>query len=81
MNTKEAVVEKLKNICKEKAITPHKMAMESGIPPSTVVNILKGKSGNPGVLTIAAICNGMGLTLADFFQDPLFRQVEDGDEI
>lgn len=44
--------------------------------PSTITNILNGKSKNPGVVTIKMICDGLDITLMDFFNTDYFRELE-----
>ena len=54
----------------------HKLATESGVPPSTIKNILYGKSQNPGIVTIKMLCDGMGITLIEFFDTEEFKNLE-----
>ncbi|MBE6792878.1 MAG: helix-turn-helix transcriptional regulator [Ruminococcaceae bacterium] len=54
----------------------HKLATESAVPPSTIKNILYGKSQNPGIVTIKMLCDGLGITLIDFFNTDDFRNLE-----
>ena len=54
----------------------HKLAMESGVPPSTIKNILYGKSKNPGIVTIKMLCDGLNISLVDFFDTKEFRELE-----
>ena len=54
----------------------HRLATESAVPPSTVKNILYGKSTNPGIVTIKMLCDGLGISLVDFFDTPTFRSLE-----
>lgn len=54
----------------------HKLSTESAVPPSTIKNILYGKSVNPGIVTIKMLCDGLGITLVDFFDTSEFRELE-----
>ena len=54
----------------------HKLAMESAVAPSSIKNILYGKSQNPGIVTLKMLCDGFGITLVDFFNTPEFRSLE-----
>lgn len=54
-------------------MTIHKLAECSGLPPSTVYNILNGKSKNPGVMSIQSVCNGLKVSMKYFFDDDLFE--------
>lgn len=76
MDTYTAVKNRLLRLCEQKRMSIHKLAMESAVPPSTVKNILYGKSVNPGVVTIKMLCDGLGITLTDFFSDPAFQALE-----
>ena len=48
----------------------------SGLPPSSVKNILYQKSKNPKILTIKIICDGLDITLGEFFSTPEFDALE-----
>jgi transcriptional regulator with XRE-family HTH domain len=50
--------------------------MESAVPPSTIKNILYGKSQNPGIVTIKMLCDGLGISLTEFFDTEEFRNLE-----
>ena len=76
MNTYEAVRNRILALCEERHLTIHKLAIESGVSPSTVKNILYGKSINPGIVTIKMLCDGMGISLIDFFDCDAFRDLE-----
>lgn len=76
MNTYTAVKNRLLYLCEEKHLTIHKLATDSAVPPSTVKNILYGKSTNPGIVTIKKLCDGLGITLIEFFDDPIFQNLE-----
>ena len=76
MNTYTAVRDRLLQLLEIHDMSIHKLAMESGMAPSSVKNVLYGKSRNPGVVTIKMLCDGFGITLADFFDTELFRALE-----
>ncbi len=75
MNTYQAVKNRILALCGEKRITINKLATESGVAPSTIKNILYGKSQNPGIVTLKMLCDGMGVTLPEFFNTPDFRNL------
>ena len=60
----------------EKKMSIHKLAMESGVAPSSIKNILYGKSQNPGVVTIKMLCDGFGISVVDFFDTETFKSLE-----
>lgn len=76
MNTYTAVRDRLLQLCGQKNMSLHRLATESAVPPSTVKNILYGKSTNPGIVTIKMLCDGLGIPLVDFFDTPTFRSLE-----
>ena len=76
MDTYTAVKNRLLVLCGEKNMAIHKLAMESAVAPSTIKNILYGKSQNPGIVTIKMLCDGLGITLTQFFDTPEFRELE-----
>ena len=76
MNTYTAVRDRLLQLCGQKNMSLHRLATESAVPPSTVKNILYGKSTNPGIVTIKMLCDGLGVSLPDFFATPEFAELE-----
>lgn len=76
MNTYTAVRNRLLALCEEKRMSIHKLAMESAVPSSTIKNILYGKSKNPGIVTIKMLCDGLGITLIEFFNTEEFYNLE-----
>lgn len=76
MKTREAIAQRILNLCKEKEITPNKLGTISGVEPSTITSIFYGKSKNPGIVTIKSICDGLEITLFDFFNDDLFKTLD-----
>lgn len=76
MNTYCAVKNRLLFLLEEKRLSIHKLAIESAVPPSTVKNILYGKSTNPGIVTIKMLCDGLGISLNEFFNSPEFTSLE-----
>ena len=63
-------------LCEEKRMSIHKLATESAVAPSTIKNILYGKSKNPGIVTIKMLCDGLGISLYDFFNTEEFQNLE-----
>lgn len=76
MGTYETVKNRILYLCGEKNMTIYKLAVESAIPHSTLKSILYGNSKNPGVVTLKMICDGLGISLTDFFNTPEFMNLE-----
>lgn len=79
MNTYTAVEERLLQLLGNKKLSIHKLSLESGVSPSTIKNILYGKSVNPGIVTIKMLCDGLGITLKEFFESEKFDSLEEGE--
>ena len=76
MNTYQTVKNRILSLCEEKGITINKLATESGVAPSTIKNILYGKSQNPGIVTLKMLCDGLTITLSEFFDTKDFKNLE-----
>ena len=76
MNTKQAVAKRILALCDEKQIAVNALANLAGVPPSTVYSMLNEKSQNPGVVSLKKLCDGLEITLREFFDSPIFDELE-----
>jgi len=76
MNTVSAICGRILQLSDERDLTINKLATLSALPPSSVKNILYGKSRDPKILTIKKICDGLGITLGEFFSTAEFDGLE-----
>lgn len=76
MSTWDCVVGRILELCEQRGWSINHLAMEAGIAPTTIKNILDGRSRNPGVVTIRKMCDGWGITLVEFFDTEAFRTLE-----
>ncbi len=76
MKAYEAVAVRIQELCKERELTINGLAHISAIPPSTVKNIIYGVSKNPRITTIKILCDGLDISLTDFFDAAVFRDLE-----
>ena len=76
MNTYNTVKNRILQLLGEKQMSIHKLATESAVAPSSIKNILYGKSTNPGIVTLKMLCDGFGISLTEFFSTPEFRALE-----
>ena len=76
MNTKEAVAQRILDLCAERNIAINALALISGVSPSTIYSMLNEKSQNPGVVSIKKICDGLEISLREFFDCELFEDIE-----
>ncbi len=70
------VVKRILYLCRMQNITLNTLALRSGLTPSTLKSILYGKSRNPGIVTLRHICDGLNISLEEFFHSRLFREWE-----
>ena len=76
MNVGQAVRERIAELCEEKHITINKLANISGITQSTLNNIMSGRNNSTSISTIQKMCDGLEITVTDFFDSPLFLGIE-----
>lgn len=76
MNTTLVIKNRILQLCDERNLTINKLAAMSALPPSSIKNILYGKSHNPKILTIKMICDGLEITLGQFFSTAEFDKLE-----
>ena len=72
MELNEMISERITNLCQENNLSVNRLAAICGLRQSTVSNILNGNSKNPTISSIKKICNGLGISLATFFDDSVF---------
>lgn len=75
MNINEAISIKITKICTEKNISINKLASMSCLTQSTVQHLVDKRSKNPKLLTLVRICDGLGISLKDFFDDEIFKNI------
>ena len=76
LNTQQVVAERIRELCRERKITPNGISNIAGVPQATIKSILNGESKNPGIVTIKKLCDGFGITLGTFFSTPEFDALE-----
>ena len=76
MNIGEAVKERILELCRDRDISVNKLSSMSGVTQSTVNNIVSGRNNSATVSTIKKLCDGLGITIEEFFNSELFRGLE-----
>ena len=76
MNIGEAVRERILELCREKDISINKLCTMSGVTQSTVNNIVSGRNNSATVSTIKKLCDGLDISIEEFFHSKLFRNLE-----
>lgn len=76
MTTVMVIRNRILQLCSEHDLTINRLATLSALPPSSIKNILYGKSQDPKITTIKKICDGLEITLEQFFDSPEFDNLE-----
>lgn len=76
MTTVEAVRNRILQLCEARNMSINRLATVCALPPSSIKNILYGKSQNPKLLTVKMICDGLDITLGEFFSSEEFDCLE-----
>lgn len=76
MSVKDAVAQRIKELCGERGITPNSLANISGVTPSTVYSLLDPSRREISVSTVKKLCDGLDITLGEFFSAPEFDELE-----
>lgn len=76
MTVSEATKLRIEELCNERGINFCRLATVCGIPYTTVKSIIYNQSKNPGITTIKKICDGLDITISEFFVTETFRNLE-----
>jgi len=76
MNARNAVRQRIIDLCDSRNITVNKLSTICGVTQSTFNNIINTGSKNPTIATIAKICDGLDITIREFFNDEIFEHIE-----
>ncbi|MBR3509383.1 MAG: helix-turn-helix transcriptional regulator [Lachnospiraceae bacterium] len=76
MNVKDAVAIRFQQICKERNMTLNELANLSGVTPSTLYSMMDKRRRDISLLTIKKFCDGLEMSLTEFFQNKIFDELE-----
>ena len=76
MTVKEALEKRILQLLSERSIAINALANSAGVAPSTVYSILNTKSQNPGIVSIKKLCDGLDISIREFFDCELFDNLE-----
>lgn len=76
MTVKDAVVLRFQQICRQRGIKTNELATISGVTPSTVYSMMDTSRRDLSILTIKKLCDGLEITLGEFFSTPEFDALE-----
>ncbi len=76
MNISQAVAKRILELCDENHITVNKLSTIAGVTQSTVSDIVNHRAKNIGIVTIKKLCDGLEISIVDFFDTAYFRNLE-----
>ena len=76
MTVKDAVVLRFQQICDQRGIKTNELANISGVTPSTVYSMMDVSRRDLSITTIKKLCDGLDMTLGEFFSTPEFDELE-----
>lgn len=77
MTLQEATKQRILELCRQRGCTINRLALVCGMPPSSLKNIIYGRSNSPTLMNVDKICRGMAISLQEFFNDPVFDNLEE----
>ena len=77
MTLSHAISKRVISLCYEKNMTVYELSQKSGVPKSTIMDIISGRSKNPGVLSIEKLAAGFSLSIGEFWSDVIFSSRSD----
>ena len=76
MTVGQACKARILELCDERSITVNKLAITSGVTQSTLNNIVSGRNNSVTVSTLKKLCDGLDISITDFFTSELFSDLE-----
>ncbi|MBS4785059.1 MAG: helix-turn-helix transcriptional regulator [Clostridiales bacterium] len=76
MAVKDIVADRFLALCRDRGIRPNELANLSGVTPSTVYSLLDRRRRDVSVVTVKKLCDGLEITLGEFFSTPEFDSLE-----
>lgn len=76
MRSKDAIRRRILELCEQEELTVNGLSCRCRLTQSTLNNIMSGRNNSVTVSTVQRICEGVGIELPEFFNSPLFRDLE-----
>jgi len=73
---KEAIVKRFQQLCRERNMKYNELANLSGVTPSTVYSMMDDRRKDISAVTVKKLCDGLDISISDFFNDPIFEYLE-----
>ena len=77
MKLKEAIITRIYEICEDKSINICDTCLKGGMSPSSIYDLIKGRTNCPTVITVKRFCEGAQITLKEFFDREYFNEIEE----
>lgn len=77
MQLNDAIINRIEELKKQRGWTQYKLSEESGVPQTTLISIKRKRSKDVGISNIWKICNGLGISVIEFFASPLFKDIDE----
>ena len=72
MELNEAIVERMKELATERHMSIHQVIQKGGLNQATISELMNGRTKHPKVSTIQKFCNGINISISDFFNNGKF---------
>ena len=76
MSVKDVVAARVVELCRERGIRPNELANRAGVTASTVYSLLDARRRDVSVVTVKKLCDGLEITIGEFFGTPEFDALE-----
>lgn len=76
MEARDRLAKRIKQLCETNHISYYMLSYKSAVPMTTLMNIINCSTKNPGIFTIVKICNGLDITMKEFFDSEEFIDIE-----
>ena len=76
MNISQAISKRVMLLCYEKDMTVYELSKRSGVPKTTIKDIISGRSKNPRIISIEKLANGFSMYISEFWNHELFTHFD-----
>ena len=76
MSVKDVVAARVMELCRERGIRPNELANRAGVTASTVYSLLDARRRDVSVVTVKKLCDGLEITIGEFFSSAEFDALE-----
>lgn len=80
MNQQQFLSNRIQYYCQKRGLTYYRLAYRSAVPLTTLLHIIDCSTKNPGIFTLIKICNGLGVSMTEFFSAEEFQDLSEDTE-